>query len=85
MKPRPLSLVVLCICLAVAILWQLIAPVAAVAASGSANCGGGVSVSCLAYRCDCRDNVGCTAYDSRGNIVSSESNQCPNSQMLLVE
>lgn len=77
MKPRPFSLIALCVCLVVAVVWELAAPAVAVAASGSAKCGGGVTVTCIAYRCDCQDNVGCTAYDAQGNVISSASKQCP--------
>jgi hypothetical protein len=40
-----------------------------------ANCGGGRTVSCNAYKCICKPNVGCTGYDVNGTPV--EEHLCP--------
>ena len=51
-------------------------PTQLLAATGTATCPGGISISCSAYRCDCVDNVGCTGYDSSGNVVASQTKAC---------
>lgn len=76
MKSCPFPPVFLYVCLLLTAAWLLIMPAAVIAATGTANCGGGQVVTCEAYRCDCTDNVGCTGYDSNGNIVSSQTRQC---------
>lgn len=77
MKSSPLSLFLLRICMLIAIVSLLSVPTAVVAASGSAECPGGQTVSCAAYRCDCIDNVGCTGYDSNGNVMGGQTKACP--------
>jgi hypothetical protein len=56
-----------------------------IAATGSATCAGGTTVSCSAYRCDCQDNVGCTGYDSSGNMVSSQTHVCSSDSFIPQE
>lgn len=85
MKSCPLPPSFLYIFLLLAVAWLLIKPIVAIAATGTANCGGGVTISCNAYRCDCRDNVGCTGYDSNGNVISSQTNACPADEYLMQE
>ncbi len=60
--------------------WLLINPGTALAATGSADCGGGQKVQCCVdcskvTRCDCQDGVGCTVtYDdnsTRKKLCSS--------------
>jgi hypothetical protein len=74
-KSRPISLFPLYICLA---LWaaSLITPPAVLALeTKSAGCGGGRTVSCSAFRCVCQENIGCTGYNSDGQVV--QDSPCP--------
>lgn len=84
MKSSALPPCILYICLFLAAFCYAVWPTVTLAAdSGSANCGGGRSVTCSAYRCVCQDNVGCTGYDSSNRVV--EDKPCPSDLMLLVE
>jgi hypothetical protein len=75
MKSRPVSLLILYACLLSAVIWYLIGPPIGRADYGelmgtSADCGGGVSVTCApGLVCKCTDNVGCAGYDQHGNFV----------------
>ena len=42
----------------------------AMAADGTASCGGGVTVTCSGASCSARDNVGCACTDSSGQLSS---------------
>jgi hypothetical protein len=77
MKSCPPLSFFLYVCLLLFAVWLLVKPQAVIAAEGSANCGGGVTVSCRAYHCDCIDGVGCTAYDASGNKIEGLSKSCP--------
>lgn len=79
MNSRRISLSLLYVCLLAAVFWVLSLPQAAIAAQGTANCPGGRTVSCAAYRCDCTDNIGCTGYDMYGNEVSNQTKSCESS------
>ena len=74
MKYSPIPPIVLCVSLVLAGV-GLFKPPTVLAESGSANCGGGRTVYCSAYRCVCINNVGCTGYDSQNRVVSD--NPCP--------
>jgi hypothetical protein len=76
MKFRPFSLTFLFVCLMLVFAWLVVQPPTTIAATGTADCAGGTSVTCNAYRCDCENNVGCTGYDSSGNVVSSQTHAC---------
>jgi hypothetical protein len=76
MKSLPFSRLFVYACLLLAFACLMIMPSKTVAATGSAHCAGGPDVSCSAYRCDCQDNVGCTAYDIDGRQISSETHLC---------
>lgn len=75
MKSCPISLIVLYACLVLAVI-LLVKPLTTLAeGTGSAHCGGGRTVTCNAYRCECQDNVGCTGYDAQGNVILNKP--CP--------
>jgi hypothetical protein len=82
MKFRPIPLFVLYACILFAVALLMINPRVSVAATGTAQCAGGTSVSCSAYHCDCENNVGCTGYDSNGAVVEGQSPQCPSDLFL---
>lgn len=79
MRPRPVSLLPLYVCLILTAVCLVATPVV-LAVPNTANCGGGRSVSCSAYRCVCIENDGCTGYDASGNKV--EDNPCPSTYDL---
>lgn len=56
-------------------LWLLSSPPSACAAEGSARCGTR-TITCVAFRCDCADNIGCVGYDERGNRIPSQTQLC---------
>jgi hypothetical protein len=55
------SVLSLCFCLLFATTWIMLNPVPAYAATGTADCGNGLQVSCNAADCDCTDGIGCIA------------------------
>jgi hypothetical protein len=59
----------ICLCLLVASAWIVFNPTPALAAEGTANCGGFTRVRCAdgATRCVCEDGVGCTSYFANGS------------------
>jgi hypothetical protein len=75
MKSRPVSLLPLYLWLLLTAAYLVAAPVVLAGPPNIANCGGGRTVSCSAYKCVCIENAGCTGYDASGNKV--EDNPCP--------
>lgn len=57
-----------CLGLVLASAWLVFNPTSALAAEGTANCGGYTRVRCAtgAVRCVCEDGVGCTSYFADG-------------------
>jgi hypothetical protein len=76
MRTLKLLVVILYVSLLLAAVWLLPQSQNLLAATGTANCPGGITVSCNAYRCVCTDNVGCTGYDASGNIIESQTKPC---------
>ena len=74
-KAWKLSALSLCLGLLAASGWVVMNPVSALAADGTANCGGFKTVSCSAgaTRCSCEDYVGCTSYFADG---TSKQTKC---------
>lgn len=75
MKSRPIALLPLYVCVLLIVACLATAPAVLASPGNTANCGGGRTVSCSAYRCVCIDNTGCTGYDTSGKKV--EDNPCP--------
>lgn len=76
MKSCPRLVIFLYICLFAAVVWLASTTTTVMAATGTAECGGGQVIYCSAYRCDCQNNVGCTGYDPNGSIIESQSGKC---------
>jgi hypothetical protein len=54
----------------------------ALAATGTAKCPGGVTVSCAAYHCTCSDGLGCVADDGNGNETLTK---CPTDNIPITD
>jgi hypothetical protein len=76
MRACSTSLIVFYLCLLLAATWLLVKPLTVFAATGSAKCGSGPTVTCNAFRCDCTDNVGCTGYDEDNHVILSQTRDC---------
>lgn len=74
MKSSRISQLSLYICLLVAVALLIVIPSTVLAATGTATCAGGTTVSCSAFKCVCTDYSGCTAYDASGK---KEDIPCP--------
>lgn len=66
---RPLLASALSICFSLVAItsWLLLTPTPALAATGTANCSGGQTVSCSADACWCFDGYGCDACNKQSN------------------
>ena len=83
MKSLSLSHLLLYVCLILAVIF-LVEPPITVAATGSADCGAGRTVTCSGvYKCVCEDGVGCTGYDMYGNPV--QDRPCPADGAIALE
>lgn len=78
MKRRRLIRLPLYLSLMLAVLSFMMTP--PVLASRTANCGGGRTVACTAFRCICQDNIGCTGYDAQDRVV--EDKPCPSRAII---
>ncbi len=63
------SLLTICSGLVVATAYLLTTPPTASAATGTADCGGGITATCSGEICSCTDNVGCTSVDRNGTTT----------------
>lgn len=63
-----------CLSMLVVSAWVVFSPVPALAAEGTANCGGFTRVRCAdgAVRCVCQDGIGCTSYFADGTTSEAK-------------